>query len=86
VDKDDDGTSLLTGNAETSTNFEMVAINPAWWIEVYDQSPIVRLWQNPQQDKWFLQLEVHAAAVPIPIEDTDGKIYKAMTYIDTCGA
>ena len=86
VDKDDDGTSLLSGVAETATNFFMSAINPSWWIEVYDEAPIVRLWQNPAQDRHYLQLEVHAAAVPIPIEDTDGKVYKAQSYIDTCGA
>jgi len=86
VGKDSDSTSLLTGAAESATNFEMLACNPRWFNWLYDIPPIIKFWEAPAGDYWYLRLEVHGGIQPIPYVDTDSKIYKAMSYIDTCGS
>lgn len=86
VGKDAGSLSLLTGAAETATNFEMVVVNPRWFNWLYDIPPIVKLWESPAGDYAYLRLEIHGGLQPIPYLDTDGKVYKAMSYIDTCGA
>ena len=86
VADDESAASLLTGAAETATNFELVSCNPNWFVWLFDKAPIIRMWTNDAQDKHYLQLEEHGGLAPIPVYEADGKVYKAMSYIDTCGA
>jgi hypothetical protein len=64
VADDEAGASLLTGVAETATNFELVACNPNWFVWLFDKAPIIRMWTNDAQDKHYLQLVNTAASHP----------------------
>lgn len=78
--------NIMTGAAETATNFQLVMVNPNWFFEIGDIPPIARIFTNDKLTQGTLHLEYHGALKPIPFEDTDGKIYKAMSFVDTCGA
>jgi hypothetical protein len=86
VGDDDNSLCIMTAAAETATNFAMVTVNPNWFLTLFDKAPKARVWFNEDETKVFVGLEVHQGVMPIPLEEADGKIYKAMSYIDTCGA
>ncbi|MDY7080010.1 MAG: hypothetical protein SXV54_24285 [Chloroflexota bacterium] len=86
IGDDENGANLATGSAETSTDFELIMIDPAWFVELYDTPPLVRHWQNDAADMHYVQFELHSGIMPIPVYMADGKIYKAMAYADALGS
>lgn len=82
---DESSLSIMTGNAETATDFDMIACNPRWFIWLYEQAPSVTLERNPNQTGATLTFIHNAGLMPIPVLEADGKVYKAMQSILASG-
>lgn len=76
--------SLLTGEAETLTAFELFCVNPLCFTWVYDTPPFTNLIHDQIGKKWIYEMEVHGALIPTVLAEDAGKTYKALSKIDSC--
>lgn len=76
--------SLLTGEAETLTAFELFCVNPLCFTWVYDTPPFTNLIHDQIGKRWIYEMEVHGALIPTVLAEDAGKTYKALSKIDSC--
>jgi len=77
--------SLLSGNEETPTDFDIVGYNPNWFIGVYEQAPSAKLEARLHQQGAILTIQHNIGLMPIPLKRPNGKTYKACQIIAASG-
>lgn len=77
--------SILSGNEETPTDFDMVAVNPNWFIGIFEMAPSAKLEPKAHQQGAMLTLQHNIGLMPIPLKRPDGKTYKACQIIAASG-
>lgn len=78
--------NLLTGEVETSANFELFCVNPMCFTWVYDTPPFTNLVHDIPNKRWLYEMEVHGALIPTTLGMAGGKTYKALTKVDACNS
>lgn len=78
--------SILSGNEETTTDFDLVCCNPNWFLWRYEQPPVIEFERKPRQLGAVVSCIHNGGLQPIPLPKVNGKIYKAMMKIADAGS
>lgn len=77
--------SVLSGNEETPTDFDLVSYNPKWFIGIFEQSPTAKLDRVVPENGAILTLIHNIGLMPIPMKSPDGYTRKAAMLLAASG-
>lgn len=85
---DENGFCISTKEAETATNFHLIAANTSKFVFAAPRAPVVRIRDERASNvpRIYIDYEVYGGLIPIVLATPDGKFTKATSDLDSAGA